>query len=114
MELPSFVNIINCRVNRVIGMAPISVTKDHTAYLVSLNQNKQLSKPRFKIGDTVRIRRNIVTFQRGFKQQFSHEVFRIIKIATFNPPTYRIVSEETKEPILGKFYEAELVKVSEI
>ena len=95
-------------------MAPKDVTSDHTSYLVSLNQNQRIIKPRFKIGDTVRIRRKIETFHHAYRIQFSHEIFRITKILTLNPPTYRVVAHETNEAILGRFYEAELVKFSNI
>ena len=113
-HLQSFVRLINSRVNRVIKMAPKDVTSDHTSYLVSLNQNQRIIKPRFKIGDTVRIRRKIETFHHAYRIQFSHEIFRITKILTLNPPTYRVVAHETNEAILGRFYEAELVKFSNI
>ena len=94
----------------MIGLAPKNLTRDHTTYLVSLNQNAIIRKPRYKIGETLRIRKKIETFQRGFKLQFSHEVFRIEKILTYNPPAYRLVSNETEAIILGRFYAAELVK----
>ena len=112
-NLQSFVTVLNARVNRTTGLAPKSVTKQHTSYLVSLNLNDKIQKPRFAVGETVRIKRNIETFHRGYKIQFSHEIFRIEKILTLNPPTYRVVSHETSEQIYGRFYESELTKFSE-
>ena len=112
-QLPKLLKFINGRVNRVTGLAPQNVTKDHTSYLVSLNLNGRIQKPKFKIGDTVRIRRKIETFYRGYKIQFSHEIFRITNISTVDPPTYRKVSHDTNEEIQGKFYESELVKFLE-
>ena len=113
-QLQNFVQVINSRTNRVIGMAPKDVTQDHVGYLVSLTLNKDLRKPNFKIGDTVRIRRKLETFHKGYKVQFSQEIFRISAILTKNPPTYRVVSNETNEIIFGRFYESELVKYQEI
>ena len=112
-NLQSFVTVLNARVNRTTGFAPKSVTKQHTSYLVSLNLNDKIQKPRFAVGETVRIKRNIETFHRGYKIQFSHEIFRIDKILTLNPPTYRVVSHETSKQIYGRFYESELTKFSE-
>ena len=105
-QLPKLVKVINGLVNRVTDLAPQNVTKDHTSYLVSLNLNGRIQKPKFKIGDTVRIRRKIETFHRGYKFQFSQESFRITNISTVDPPTYRIVSHDTNEEIQGKFYES--------
>ena len=113
-NLQNVVNVINSRVNRVTGLAPKKVTKQHTSFLVSLTLNEKIQKPKFSVGETVRIKRNIKTFHRGYQIQFSHEIFRIDKVLTLNPPTYRVVSHETSEAIDGRFYEAELTKYSEI
>ena len=108
-ELQSFVKIINSRVNRVTGLAPKSVKKDHVPFLVSLAFTNKVVRPAYKIGDTVRIKGKTHTFHKGYKVQFSHEIFRIVSILSCNPPTYRLVSDETNENIEGRFYEAELV-----
>ena len=113
-SLQNFVKVINSRVNRIKGIAPKSVTKQHTSYLISLNVNDKIQKPKFAVGEAVRIIRNIETFHRGYKVQFSHEIFRIDKVLTLNPPTYRVVPHETGEEIVGRFYESELTKFSEI
>ena len=112
-NLQSFVTVLNARVNRTTALAPKSVTKQHTSYLVSLNLNDKIQKLRYSVGETVRIKRNIETFHRGYKIQFSHEIFRIDNIFTLNPPTYRVVSHETSGQIYGRFYESELTKFSE-
>ena len=58
-KLQNFVKIINNGTNRVTGLCPSSVTEDHVSYLVSLTQDSNLQKrPKFQIGDTVRIRRH--------------------------------------------------------
>ena len=90
------------------------VTPDHLGYLVSLTLNNQLRKPNFRIGDTVRIRKKLETFHKGYKLQFSHELFRISAILTRNPLTYRMVSHESNELITGSFYESELFKYQQI
>lgn len=113
-RLQDFVKIINSRTNRMTRLAPKDVTKDHTSYLVSLNNQQSIQKvAKFKKGDTVRIRRKIETFHRGYKLQFTHEVFVIAKVLTPNPPTYQI-KDESGHIILGRFYEPELVKFKAI
>ena len=115
-KLQNFVKIINNRTNRVTGLCPSSVTEDHVSYLVSLTLDSNIQKrPKFQIGDTVRIRRKIETFHKGYKVQFSHELFKVVAILTKNPTTYRLVSNgENEEEIKGRFYESELVKYLEI
>ena len=104
-----FVSIINRRVNRMTKLAPISVSKKDVPYLVSLCHTNAQQKPKFKIGDQVRIRRKIDTFHRGYKIQFTEELFTVTSIPTSNPPTYT-VKDSNNENIQGKFYEPELVK----
>ena len=101
-NLQNVVNVINSRVNRVTGLAPKKLTKQHTSFLVSLTLNEKIQKPKFSVGEK--------TFHRGYQIQFSHEIFRIDKVLTLNPPTYPVVSHETSEAIDGRFYEAELTK----
>ena len=99
--------------NRTTGPAPKSVTKQDASCLVSLNVNDKIQKQRFAVGETVRIKRNIETFHRGYKIQFSHEIFRTDKMLNLNPPTYQVVSHETSEEIYGRYNESELTKFSE-
>lgn len=115
--LQHFVNIINSRPNRVMKMAPKDVTSKHTSYLVALsnnnNNNNSVKSPKFHVGDTVRIRRKIDVFHKGYKIQFSHELFKVAAILTNSPATYQIV-DESDQIIQGRFYEPELVKFAVI
>ena len=49
-------------------------------------------------------------FRKGYKPQFTREVFEIVAIATKKPPIYTIKDEEG-EVIQGNFYQKELIKV---
>ncbi len=110
-HLQDFVKTINTRVNRVTKLAPAKVSKKHTAHLVSLTIGvNQLRRPKLRIGDTVRIAKEDLPFKKGYKQNYTDELFEITAIPTRNPPTYTIIDQD-KEPILGKFYEPELIKV---
>lgn len=108
-QLDKFVSIINTRVNRMTKLAPKTVSQKDVPYLVSLCNTNPPQRPKFKIGDQVRVRRKIETFHRGYKIQFTEELFTIVQIPTNNPPTY-VVKDTNNEIILGKFYEPELVK----
>ena len=71
---------------------------------------REFKKPIFKIGDRVRISRYDLPFRKGYKPQFTREVFEIVAIATKKPPTYTI-KDEQHEIFRGKFYQKVLIKV---
>ena len=70
---------------------------------------RELKKPILKNGDKVRISKYDLPFPKGYKPQFTREVFEIVAIAT-RKPTYTI-KDEHGEIIQGKFYQKELIKV---
>ena len=111
-KLPQFVSTMNCRINRSIGKSPRDVK--NTDFL-SILYNKPLTrykKLKFKVGDRVRISKNDIPFRKGYKPQFTDEIFEISAVSTKKPPTY-IIKDLDKEEILGKFYEKELRKCSD-
>ena len=71
---------------------------------------REFKKPVFKIGDRVRISKYDLPSRKGYKPQFTPEVFEIVAIASKKPPTYTI-KDEQGEVIQGKFYQKELIKV---
>ena len=112
-KLDSFVKTVNSRVNRTIKLSPNKVTKKDVPRLVSLIANTTFSqKPKFFVGDLVRILKKEETFGKGYKQSFTDEIFEISSIPTLNPPTYSLIDTD-KEIIQGKFYQPELQLVRE-
>ena len=100
-KLPQFLSTMNCRINRSIGKSPRDVK--NTDFLSILN-NKPLTrykKLKFKVGDRVRILKNDIQFRKGYKPQFTDEIFEISAVSTKKPPTY-IIKDLDKEEILGK------------
>ena len=71
---------------------------------------REFRKPKFKVGDRVRISKYDLPFKKGYKPQFTEEVFEIVAIYSKKPPTYTI-KDEQDETIRGKFYQEELIKV---
>jgi len=108
-NLQQFVNVINSRVNRITKLAPKDVHKNDVPYLISLQNCNRIRQPKFKTGQQVRIKRKIETFHRGYRIQFTEEVFTIATVQTLNPPTYTI-KDANNQLIQGKFYEAELTR----
>ena len=108
-QIQNFVSLINSRPNRTTKIAPKNITRHDVPYLISLSANANpIRKPRYQIGDTVRIRLKVPTFHKGYKIQFTEEVFEVVAIPTLNPPTYNI-KDKHGQMIQGKFYEQELV-----
>ena len=64
----------------------------------------------FKIGDRVRISKYDLPFRKGYKPQYTQEVFEIVAISSRKPPTYT-KKDEQDEIIRGNFYQKELIKV---
>ena len=110
-ELPNFVNIINSRVNGVTKLAPKKVFKKHEPFLISIALDNNKYKTRFEEGDLVRIAKPDDTFRKGYTQNYTDEVFTVLRLATTSPPTYNLIDANNVK-ILGKFYEPELVQVN--
>ena len=74
-----------------------------------LNTRKKIIKPKFKVNDTVRISKNKYTFSKGYKPQWSTELFKISKVFQSDPVTYNI-KDDQNNIVLGRFYNQELLK----
>lgn len=65
--------------------------------------------PKFEVGDTVRIKKEDATFQRGYHPRFSREYFRVVAINHRLPIiTYTVQSLNKEDVIEGGFYAEEL------
>ena len=109
--LPQFVNTINSCVNWGTQLAPNKAFKKHEPFLISLAVDTTKYKPKYKEGDLIRIAKPDEKFGKGYKQNYTDEVFTIFKIATVSPPTYNFIDADNVI-IEGKFYEPELVQVN--
>ena len=109
-KLDDFVRTINTRVNRTTKLAPYKVTKKDVPRLVgevAEASRKLTRKPKYKIGDKVRISHPDLPFKKGYKQTYTDEIFTIVGIPTTSPPTYNLVDDQG-ETVDGKIYEREL------
>lgn len=64
-------------------------------------------KPKFKVGDCVRISKYKHNFEKGYTPNWSTELFIIKKVNKTLPVTYHI-EDQRKQNISGAFYEQEL------
>ena len=74
---------------------------------------KMTPKPKFKIGDMVRISKyKRKVFDKGYTPNWSEEVFTVDKIQYTNPITYKL-KDLRGEDIQGSFYELELLEAKQ-
>ncbi|BES89648.1 protein F54H12.3, partial Hydra magnipapillata [Nesidiocoris tenuis] len=111
--LPELMDYYNNRVHRSIGMKPVDVTKEHEASILRRlfppTNHQMRRKPKFKIGDRVRISRFKGTFEKGYLPSWTNEQFIVARIRSGVVPTYYL-KDIYDEPIVGRFYEQELLK----
>ena len=69
-------------------------------------------KPKFLVGDKVRISKKKKTFEKGYTTRWTEEIFTITKIQNTKPVTYKI-ADLNGEEIDGTFYEPELQKTGQ-
>jgi len=76
-------------------------------------QKQSSSKPKFKVGDKVRISKyERKVFDKGYTPNWTEEVFTIDKIQYTNPITY-LLKDLSNEEIKGSFYAPELLKTKQ-
>jgi hypothetical protein len=68
-------------------------------------------KPKFKIGDRVRICRKRKNFNKGYLFNFTRELFIFSILIETNPVTYNL-KDMSGEEVIGSFYGGELSKYS--
>ena len=98
-------------------MTPIEASKkknESTVYFNLYGDMKQLSsKPKFKVGDKVRIseyKRKLL--DKGYTPNWTEEIFLVDKIQSTNPITYRL-KDLNNEEIQGSFYEPVLLSAKQ-
>ena len=112
--LPKIVKSYNFSHHRTLGARPVDVTPENqTEFFFHLFPDPgPVKRPRFQVGDHVRISKDRHVLLKKYKQSFTDEVFIVDRIRLGVPNTYHLVDMVRKEPVLGSFYEAELQRVS--
>lgn len=105
--------------HRGIGMTPIeAMMEENTSMLLERQRGTSYSRgttsnsrgtQSLKVGDRVRISRLKGVFEKGYSANWSEEVFKVVKVLSTEPTTYKI-TEWDDTPIKGSFYRNELLK----
>ena len=120
--LPKALHIINNRRHRIIKMSPneaeLTANKSKVNYAMSIYRHKAMmkersktgkkKKPKFEIGDHVRILSHKNKFSRGYTRTFTIEVFQVDKILSHLPITMYTLKDLNNIEIHGNFYPEEL------
>jgi hypothetical protein len=110
--LKSLVDEYNNTWHRTIKMKPNEINKKNEHLLLKeiYNFPKMFPKPKFKIGEHVRISKYKGVFFKGYEPNWTTEIFEIHMVKITNPITYYL--KDYKDNIInGSFYEFELQKV---
>ena len=110
--LPNIIKSYNNSVHSATGVAPNRVSYQNKEIIWNRVYNRPLPEEsikskQLKVGSYVRITKRFKTFDKGYKSQWSGEIFLISKIIPSNPKTYAL-TDLLNERILGSFYEQEL------
>ena len=111
-ELQNVVTAYNATIHRSIKRRPIDVSYANAGkvYKTLYPKENKTPKPKYKTGDLVRISEYKRTFDKGYEQNWTHEVFTVKRVLNTNPITYTL-KDYYDENVDGTFYEPELCKV---
>ena len=109
-KLSQFVKILNSTKTRTINMIPNKVKNSDFMSILYGQSIREFTPLKLSIGDKVRISRIDLPFRKGYKPQFTEEIFEIVALAGRKPPTYTMKDNQNLV-IRGKFYEKEMIRV---
>ena len=113
--LPALLTRCTHSIHRSIGMTPHDASQKENENEVRVKlqgQSTKGRKPKFRIGDQVRIAKLKRHFEKGYTPNWTEEVFVIDQILPTQPTTYEI-RDLADKPIVGSFYEQQLQKTTQ-
>ena len=113
--LDEMVNNYNNTKHSSIKMTPVEASDKKNKNRVWMNLNGKATnpvKPKFSVGDKVRITKKKTVFEKGYTPRWTEEVFTVSQVQYTDPPTYKI-SDYHGEEIQGTFYEQEMQKTNQ-
>ena len=105
--LDLLVDQYNNTIHSSIKMTPKEASREENENKVWINLYPEFGDktlaPKFSIGDHVKITKKKKTFDKGYTQRWTEEVFKIFKFQFTIPVTYKI-TDYNGEKIQGSFY----------
>ena len=116
-QLPDLVKQYNNTRHSSIKMTPVKASKKENKLRVWRNlypEHLEILdiKPKFSVGDKVRISKKKKTLKKRYTTRWTKDIFTIIEVKLTSPVTYKI-ADLNGEEIKGTFYEPELQKTSQ-
>ena len=97
-------------------MSPAEVSKHNEAQLWQKQfgkEKQQQQQYKFQIGDRVRLAKKMNPFSKGYKGNWTREVFTVKEINRLHHFPMFYLEDDKGEPIKGAFYSQQIQKVSE-
>lgn len=110
--LQTLVDEYNDSKHRTIKMKPNNVSRNNEKFLLDTVYNrkwviKPSVKPKYTVGDTVRLSKYKSVFKKGYTPNWTAEVFKVKKIQYTNPITYQLIDLNGND-VKGTVYAEEL------
>ena len=105
--LPGIVKKYNNTIHKTINTTPSLASTDPSLVNIKIDLPDSNEKPKFGIGDRVRIFKYKNRFEKGYRGYWTKEIFKIKEILKTVPIMYKIVDLKN-ELIHGSFYANEL------
>lgn len=116
--LQKFVNAYNHARHSATRIPPVKVTlenahvaRENLARRYAAANEEKWKKPKYNVGDVVRISNAKAAFVKGYESGWTRELFKIHRISTNRWPIVYILHDLDDEPIDGIFYTEELSRV---
>lgn len=111
--IPTIVDEYNNTTHSAHKMTPVEASKPENESIVKQRLHAKMKKytskpPKFAVGNKVRIYSYKYTFDKGYKKNYTDEVFEVSAVHPTVPWTYSI-SDSSGEQIQGKFYNEEMI-----
>ncbi len=118
-NLQNFIFAYNHSIHRTIGTAPAKVTLNKSFDVwkrafnpIPLIMKARKKRPKFKVGDIVRMSIHKGVFEKGYVGTFKEDFYVISKVKKFTWPfAYKIREFDTGNAVNGIFYEPNLQKI---
>ena len=113
--LPELIAEYNNTIHRTLKMSPDKASLFPKKAATNWDEQKSAADKvpaviKFNVDDWVRLSRVKNTFEKGYDEKWTREIYQIIKVLPTTPATY-LLREYDGSPVSGSFYNEELQKV---